>query len=408
MNEKREQRGAGILSVLVAPWAIVTSVFGEMLGIYDRWLRGEKPDIDAISALTGKPMKNERTPYEVIDGVAVIPVSGEISKRMNMLTEISGGTSTELLRNDFREAMGRADVKAILLDIDSPGGAVDGTMELAAEIFEARGSKPIAAFGDGMIASAAYWIGAAADELYLGSPVTQAGSIGVIALHRDISGAEEKSGVKTTVISAGKYKAVPNRYEPLTEEGRAVVQAELDDVYSMFVDDIARFRGRTPEQVQEDMADGRVFLGKKAVKAGLADGIMTREKLIQRLAGTARETAAQPGANARKDGGGTMQGMTLETLRAEHPDIVKALLEEGRVAGIDEGRKLGAAAELARIKAVEDQLIKGHEALIATLKYDGKTSGPKPRCRSSTRRRSGTRSSSAISRCRPLPRSGQS
>lgn len=366
----------GILSMLAAPWAIVPNVFEEMVGIYDRWARGEKPDIDAIRAATGKPLKNERTPYEIVDGVAVIPVAGEISKRMNMLTEMSGGTSIELLRSDFREALGREDVKAILLDVDSPGGAVDGTVELAAEIYAARGTKPMAAFGDGLIASAAYWIGAAADEVYLGSPVTQAGSIGVLSLHRDVSKAEDMAGVKTSVITAGKYKALPNRYEPLNDEGRAVIQGMLDEVYSLFVDDVARFRGRTTDEVLEKMADGRVFTGKQAVANGLADGIMGRDELIQRLAGTARGTAVNPGANARKTGGGTMQGMTLETLRAEHPDIVTALLDEGRTAGLEEGKRVGADTERARIKAVEAQSMPGHEALIASLKFDGKTTGP--------------------------------
>jgi signal peptide peptidase SppA len=304
-----------------------------------------------------------------------------------MMTEISGGASIQLITADFREALGRADVKAILLDIDSPGGTVDGTMELAGEVFAARGVKPVAALGDGLMASAAYWIGAAAGEVFLGTETTQAGSIGVISLHRDISKAEEKYGVKTTVITAGKYKAAANQYEPLSQEGRALIQDHLDYIYTLFVNDVAKARGTDAETVLAKMADGRIFIGRQAVDAGLADGIMTREQLITRLAGSTGGAIIKPGGKARMQGGGKMEGdrasgapLTVETVRAQSPETAAALekagFDSGKIAGIDEGRALGAAAERERIKAVEEQTLPGHEALIASLKFDGKTTGP--------------------------------
>lgn len=361
-----------VIDVLTAPWAIVPEMYQTILGAYDRWIQGETANFSALEAALGRPLKNEPQPYQVIDGVAVITVDGVLAKRMNMMMDISGGTSTELLGADFREALGRSDVQAILLDINSPGGAVDGTIELAREVFSARGTKPIAALGDGMIASAAMWVGAAADEVYLTGEATTAGSIGVITTHTDVSRAQEMEGVKTTVITAGKYKAIANQYEPLGAEGRQNIQERLDYIYTLFVQDMASFRGSDVETVLANMADGRVFMGRQAVEAGLADGIMSREQVIKRLTGKAGKAGGTLGANARNTGGGRMEGLNMATLRAEHPELAQALVEEGRLAGI----AAGAEAEQARIQAVEAQALPGHEALIAALKYDGKTSGP--------------------------------
>ena len=298
---------------------------------------------------------------------------------MGMLGDISGGVSTQIAAADFREAMGREDVRAILFDIDSPGGAVDGTLELAREIYSARGQKPMAALGDGLMASAAVWIGLAADETYLNADTDRAGSIGVVTVHREASKWYEGAGITNTVIAAGKYKAVGNQYEPLTKEGKKVIQDELDYVYSLFVGDVAAFRGVSIETVLEDMADGRVFTGAQAVSAGLVDGVRSRREVIAGL--LERAANHKPGVNAQKVGGVRMD---METLRAEHPDLAAALIEEGRAAGfaegkaagIEEGSKLGAEAERGRIRDVRGQCIKGHEALIETLMYDGKTTGP--------------------------------
>ncbi len=374
-----------ILDVLVSPWAILPDVYREIVGIYDRWVTGEPPDIAAVEKNLGRPLKNEQKKYEVIDGVAVIPIEGTIARKMNLLTEISGGASIQLITADFREALGRSDVKAILLAIDSPGGTVDGIMELAGEVFAARGVKPVAALGDGLMASAAYWIGAAAGEVWLGTETAQTGSIGVITLHRDISKAQEMNGVKTTVLTSGKYKAIGNPYEPLSVEGRAVIQQDLDYIYTLFVNDVARFRGVDAETVLSRMADGKVFIGRQALGSGIADGIMTREMLITRLAGSSgRTVGTPPGAKARNQGGRGMEGevktsgapLTVETVRAQHPEIAAAFIEEGRAAGREEGRQLGAETERNRIRSIEAQSMPGHEALIASLKFDGVTTGP--------------------------------
>lgn len=174
-------------------------------------------------------------------------------------------------------------ITAIVLDIDSPGGTVDGTFELADNIFRARREKPVYAFSDGMMASAAYAIGAAAEAVYLSGPAVHVGSIGIVSAHVDYSGAEKQMGIKTTEMFAGKYKRITSAYEPLSDEGRAIMQEQVDYMYSLFVDIVAAYRGVSIKQVLENMADGRVFIGEQVITAGLADGFTTLDGLIEHL-----------------------------------------------------------------------------------------------------------------------------
>jgi signal peptide peptidase SppA len=272
-----------VLDVLDSPWLIVPDKLAQIRGIYETHLRGEKIDVDAVLAKMAKPTDGDSIGSTVQDGTAIIPVYGVIGKKMNMFTRISGGTSTQLIGKDFAEALADPEVHSILLAIDSPGGTVDGTQALADQIFEARGKKPIVAIADGMMASAAYWIGSAADRVYTSGDTTAVGSIGVVAQHTDYSQAEHAAGIKVTEITAGKYKRIASDHEPLSVEGRASIQEKVDHLYSVFVDSVARNRGVDPETVAAKMADGKVFLGKQAVKAGLVDGVSTQPAVVARL-----------------------------------------------------------------------------------------------------------------------------
>lgn len=369
-----------ILDVLTAPWAIQPEKLLELQAIYATHLRGEKIDIAGVEARLGKPLKNEPQGYQVIDGVAVVPVAGVIAKRMNLFAEISGGVSSELVGRDLRAAASDPTVKAILLHIDSPGGTVDGTQTLAQLVESVGAQKPVVAFADGMMASAAYWIGSAAGAVFAASETTQVGSIGVVATHTDVSGAEAARGIKTTEISAGKYKRIASQYGPLTDEGKAAIQEQVDTLYTIFVNDVARHRGVAADAVLEHMADGRVFLGAEAQARGLVDGIASLESVLSRLAAgdlpikkplrDPAGAAASPdshGAGAALEPQNEPQGdlpMDIDTLRAQHPDLVEALMQEG------------ASAERQRIQDVEAQALPGHEKLIAAMKFDGVTSGP--------------------------------
>jgi signal peptide peptidase SppA len=214
--------------------------------------------------------------------VAVIPVYGVISKRMNMMTNYSGGTSIEKLTSSFRQAMADSTVKAIVLDVDSPGGTVDGVPELADEILAARDQKKVVAQVDGMAASAAYWLACQASELIV-TPSGSVGSIGVFAEHEDLSKALETEGVKVSLISAGKYKTDGNPYEPLSDTARADLQNTVDAFYAMFTKSVAKGRGVSPADVRGGFGEGRLVLAAEAVKLGMADKVATMDQTLSRF-----------------------------------------------------------------------------------------------------------------------------
>jgi signal peptide peptidase SppA len=272
-----------LLDILTAPWAIIPEKLIEIQNIYFTHLRGEKIDIKAIEAQIGKPLNNKKKTYQILEGVAVISVEGVLAKRANLFMDISGGTSMQLLERDINAAMEDPDVKSLLFYIDSPGGTVDGTQELANHIHSLRGRKPMISYAESLMGSAAYWIGSAADEIVMSGDTTQIGSIGVVATHIDVSKAEERMGYKTTEIVAGKFKRIASQYAPLSEEGKATIQDIVDHVYSIFVRDVANNRGVNEEKVLSDMADGRIFLGQKAIKAGLVDRMETLDGTIGRM-----------------------------------------------------------------------------------------------------------------------------
>ena len=216
-------------------------------------------------------------------GVAVIPIMGIISHRMNMVSNISGagGTSIERLTAQFRAAMNDERVKAIIFDVDSPGGSVEGVMELASEIFNARKQKPSIAVANAQAASAAYWLASSAGELVV-TPSGQVGSIGVYVAHQDESKALENDGIRITLISAGKYKTEGNPSEPLGDEARASLQGKVDAYYGMFVKGVSQNRGASQAAVREGFGQGRMVLAADAVKQNMADRVATLDDVLAR------------------------------------------------------------------------------------------------------------------------------
>jgi signal peptide peptidase SppA len=273
---------------LGSPWAISRDKLGALQLAVARLQDGH----DAAERGNGAPLRMERG-YEIADGVAVIQIAGIITKRASLFTRFFGGTASEQVAVSLQQALADHTVKAIVLHIDSPGGAVDGTADLADAVFAARGQKPVIALADGLMASAAYWIGSAAGKIYSTGETTAVGSIGVVAAHLDVSGLEGRIGVKTTEIYAGKYKRIASSYKPLTDEGRKTIQEHVDYLYSVFVGAVAKHRGVSEESVQENMADGRIFIGSQAIRAGLVDGVATLAGLVAQY-GSGRPASGAP------------------------------------------------------------------------------------------------------------------
>lgn len=240
--------------------------------------------VAAITAAAPKPIRSS-------GGTAVIPIFGVISQRMNMMSAMSGGTSTEQLSASIRSAVADESVKSIVYDIDSPGGSVDGITELAAEIFKASEQKPSTAVANPGMASAAYWLGSQAREIVV-TPSGQAGSIGIIAVHQDESRAIDAAGITTTVLRAGKYKAEGNPYEPLNPDALEYAMETLNTYYGMFVADVARGRRVSESAVRAGFGQGRMLTAKDAVAAGVADRVGTLAEVLARHGGSSQARMA--------------------------------------------------------------------------------------------------------------------
>jgi len=216
--------------------------------------------------------------------IRVIRVIGTIAPRMNLLTAYSGGVSAEKLRAALAEALDDSSVGGILLEVDSPGGTVDGTMEVAEFLLRNRDRKPVHAYTGGMMASAAYWISSATSRI-TALDTAKVGSIGVITTHIDRSKADEMAGIRRTYIYAGRWKALGADNKPLDKEEEERLQAMLQDIYEVFLDGVAEGRGVDVETVRTTMADGQIFIGAGAREVGLVDAIGTYDDAVEALAG---------------------------------------------------------------------------------------------------------------------------
>lgn len=218
----------------------------------------------------------------VAKAIAVIPIIGVVEKRRSMMMDWFGGASTDEVGYMLEAAVNDDRVKAVILDMDTPGGMVYGTPELANKIYAMRGKKPIVAIANPMACSAGHYIGSAADRFYV-CPSGDVGSVGVVSMHFDYSKAMEDEGIKVTMIRAGEYKYEGNYYEPLSDAARHHYQDSVDETYGMFIGDLAKFRGKTRAEVLENFGKGRAMGAKDAVAAGMVDGIATFDQVVARL-----------------------------------------------------------------------------------------------------------------------------
>ena len=226
---------------------------------------------EAIAREMGKDMKDANA-VSIRDGVAVIKVSGSLFRYANLMTRICGATSYELLAQDFNKAVQNPNIKGILLDIDSPGGEVNGCSELSDMIYQARGSKPIIAYASGACCSGAYWIASACDKI-LAADTAILGSIGVVSIF------EKDDEDKTIEIVSSQS---PNKRPDInTEEGKAKIQARVDELAEVFIAKVARNRGISEDDVVNNFGAGDVSVGKSAVRSGLADGLASFEEIIE-------------------------------------------------------------------------------------------------------------------------------
>lgn len=254
-----------------------------------------------------------------LHSVAMIPVHGTLVQRGDSLDAASGLRSYEAIREDFDEAMDRPDIDAVLFDIDSGGGEAAGVFDLVDYIAARRDEKPVYAFINEHAYSAAYAIAAAAEKIFL--PRTGGvGSVGVVAVHLDQSGFDEKAGLQYTPVFAGARKIDGWPHAPLSAEARGRIQDRVDMVYGIFTQTIAKNRGLPESKIIGTEAD--CFDGQDAIKAGLADSIASFDEVVEILLTDLEQRASDQvsGLTARESRSGqTGDSLTKQTKGATMP-----------------------------------------------------------------------------------------
>ncbi|MGJ7332557.1 S49 family peptidase [Morganella morganii] len=218
--------------------------------------------------------------YDVLEGIAIIPVYGTLVQKLGTLRPYSGMTGYDGIRRVFLTAVNDPEVKGICLDIDSPGGEVAGCFDLVDLIYAERGKKPIHAILSENAFSAAYAIASAADKIYV--PRTGGvGSVGVIVIHCDWSQHIKDDGLKVSIITYGNRKAESNPYVALSDEAKAAIQHDVDEMGRLFVSAVSRNRGLSETVIRNTQA--ACYLAAEGVQMGLADVVASPDVAFQEL-----------------------------------------------------------------------------------------------------------------------------
>ena len=219
-------------------------------------------------------------PYEVVAGVAIIPIEGTLVQKLGEMRPYSGMTGYDGIRANLSMAMNDESVRAIVLDVDSPGGEVAGCFDLVDAIYAARSTKPVWSILTESAFSAAYAIASAASRVIV--PRTGGtGSVGVICMHVDFSQALTKAGIEVTLIHFGAKKADGSDAKPLSKSALDRYQADVDTMGELFVETVSRNRKLSTAKVRDTEAG--TFLGASGVEIGFADAVMAPDEAFASL-----------------------------------------------------------------------------------------------------------------------------
>lgn len=273
----------------------------------------------------GERKRQPRIP-KVNGSVAVIPLQGVITKRGSWFSD-----GLDRVGRALDTAMQSKAIGGVILDIDSPGGSSYGLMEFADKVHAYRDDpKPLIAVANPLAASAAYWAGAAADQLAI-SPSGDVGSVGVWSLHLDYSSLLADSGIKPTFVYAGKYKVEGNPYEPLTDEAREEIQRGVNEVYDDFVGALAKNRGVSKSKVLSDFGEGRVLSANRAKSAGMVDRIDSLDSILSAMGGSTESTGRRSDSiEAERQILAAWEGTKAEEISGTHIEALRRRRERER------------------------------------------------------------------------------
>ncbi|WAC26416.1 S49 family peptidase [Ancylobacter sp. SL191] len=334
-------------AVLGTAWAMLPEALETMLSIA---LRENDITPEALEAYRAQSVGRAET-LEQRDGVAVLNAIGPLFRRANLFTAMSGATSYEIMRRDLQVALDDPALRAVLLNLDTPGGDANGIDELAKAVSAGRSVKPIVAYVGGQAASAGYWLASAASEIVVSDTATL-GSIGVVL---SVTKREASSGAKSFEFVSSQSPL--KRVDPETESGASELQRLANDLGQVFVESVATNRGRTVEQVMADFGKGGMLVGAKAVAAGLADRLGTFEGTLAQLQNSGRSpgrfTRSARGTKMSEDTQpGAKEFSALEesnkALSAQVTELTKSLADRDRrdaILALDEAQGREAQAK---------------------------------------------------------------
>lgn len=317
-----------VQAAIAEPWAITAEGLETILSVASR---ENEVSIEALEAYRARHVPTSER-LEQRGPVAIITAVGPMFRRANVFTEISGATSYDIMRRDLQTALDDPAIQAIVLNLDTPGGTVNGVDEMAKAIFEARSKKRIVAYVGGLGASAGYWLASQASEIII-SDAAILGSIGVRMVVTDTSKRDAERGQFEFISSQSPGK----RADVQSDEGRARIQRTVDALADVFIAAVAKGRGIKAEDVVSRFGGGDVLVGAAAIAAGMADRIGTFEAVISQLAGQ-----QSSGPSSRRTA-----KMSETITKAEHEAAISALKAEH-----DAALAKCAADERARVAAI--------------------------------------------------------
>jgi len=274
-------RAAALALLRDTTWALRESTL-------NAWCQALASDAGLTARHTPQAATARRSPSGTIGSFGFV---GPVFHRPNILSFLFGGTSIMEARRVLSDLVDDSHVESIFIEFDTPGGAVEGLIEFAAELRAARQKKPIVGLINTMACSAGYWLAAQCTELII-TPSGDTGSVGVFLVHGDVSQLNERIGYKPTYIGTPRYKAEGNPDTPLSDDTRKYLQAQVERVYEQFVADIVRGRGRglTADTVRKTFGEGRTVDAAQAVQ----------RKMVDRLVITPSEAYAYVGNVAKR------------------------------------------------------------------------------------------------------------
>lgn len=260
----------------IEPFAFQTFMRGMFLEL-KAGLAEDHPYIKLFHAGAIDDARRGGLPIDRVGNMAVVSLSGPMMKNPGWL-RFFGFASSKDVRSAIQAAVADDGVDQILLRIDSPGGEVDGTAELADEVRKAGKVKRVIAQVDGMAASAAYWVASQASSIVAGR-MDMIGSIGVRMMLYDFSKMFEEAGIRAMPIDTGPFKSAGVQGAEITAEQEAYFQGLVDDTFSEFRKAVQSGRGLSAEQFAA-VGDGKVFTAPDAVELGLIDRIQGIDETV--------------------------------------------------------------------------------------------------------------------------------